>query len=162
MGERLERDSVAEILLVEDNEGDVRLTREALRQCRFTCRLHVVRDGVEAVAFLRGEHPYADAPRPHFLLLDLNLPRKSGHEVLREIKEDDQLRTIPVMVLSTSQDPTDLRAAYNNYANCYLIKPADLDEFFRMVSTLESFWLGTAALPSSSAGSSPTINADGS
>jgi chemotaxis family two-component system response regulator Rcp1 len=136
-----------EILLVEDNPADVRLTREALAECRIPCHLNVAYDGVEALDFLHRKGENADSPRPHLILLDLNLPRKDGREVLREVKSDQDLRRIPVIVLSTSRALRDLQTSYDLHANCYIAKPNDLDEFFRVVCSLEDFWLGVAQLP---------------
>ena len=137
-----------EILLVEDNPGDVRLTREGLRQTTVKHRLHVVADGEEAMAFLRQEASHADAVRPDLILLDLNLPRKDGREVLSEVKSDPTLRQIPVVVLSTSADEGDIAHAYDHHANCYVTKPLDLNGFIEAVRTVEDFWLKLVQLPS--------------
>ncbi|HWP29423.1 MAG TPA: response regulator [Chloroflexota bacterium] len=136
-----------EILLVEDNPGDVRLTIEALRDGKIRNNLHVARDGVEAMAFLRREGPYANAPRPDLILLDLNLPRKDGREVLAEIKADARLRTIPVIVLTTSAAEQDVVQSYNLHANCYITKPVDLDQFITVIRSIEAFWLMIVTLP---------------
>lgn len=136
-----------EILLVEDNPGDVRLTTEALKDSKMHNNLSVVEDGVEALAFLRREGKYADAPRPDIILLDLNLPRKSGREVLEEIKQDDELKRIPVVVLTTSQDEHDILATYNLHANCYITKPVDLSRFITIVKNIENFWFSIVKLP---------------
>ena len=136
-----------EILLVEDSPGDVQLTVEALRDARVHNTLHVVTDGEEALAFLRRQGPWAEAPRPDLVLLDLNLPRKSGREVLAEVKADPDLRRIPVVILSTSENPDDIRAAYDLAANCYVTKPQDLDEFIGAVRAIDTFWLSLAKLP---------------
>jgi CheY-like chemotaxis protein len=136
-----------EILMVEDNPGDVRLTREALKESRVLSNLSVVDDGVEALAFLRREGKYAAAPRPDLIFLDLNLPRKGGLEVLAEIKKDDRLRRIPVVILTTSTAPDDIGRAYDLYANCYVTKPADLDEFLQVVKSVQSFCLTVVKLP---------------
>jgi len=138
---------VVEILLVEDNPADVRLTEEALRESGRPLHLSVAPDGVEALAFLRREGRYAAAPRPDLVLLDLNLPRKGGREVLAEVKADPALRAIPVVVLTTSQAPGDVHAAYDLRANCYLTKAGDVDQFFDAMAQLDRFWLGTAQLP---------------
>ena len=135
-----------EILLVEDNPGDVRLTVEALREGKVLNHLHVSRDGVEALAFLRREDPYVDAPRPDLILLDLNLPRKDGREVLAEIKADRHLRHIPVVVLTTSQAEQDIAHSYELNANCYVAKPVDLDQFIHVVRSIEDFWLTVVTL----------------
>ena len=138
-----------EILLVEDNPGDVRLTIEALKEAKVINHLTVVKDGVEALAFLRRQGSYTTAPRPHLILLDLNLPRKDGREVLADIKTDDNLKRIPVVVLTTSQDEQDVLKSYNLHANCYITKPVGLDQFVRVVRSIEDFWLGIVVLPAS-------------
>ncbi len=136
-----------EILLVEDNPGDVRLTREALKEAKVINRLTVVKDGVEALAFLRRQDPYTQAPRPHLILLDLNLPKKDGREVLAEIKVDEDLKRIPVVILTTSQDERDVFKSYHFHANCYITKPVDLEQFMQVVKSIEEFWLGIVVLP---------------
>ncbi|HEX6068321.1 MAG TPA: response regulator [Longimicrobiaceae bacterium] len=136
-----------EILLVEDNPGDVRLTREALREGKVRNNLYVASDGVEALAFLRREGQYADAVRPDLVLLDLNLPRKDGREVLEEIKADPALRYIPVVVLTSSQAEQDILRAYDLHANCYVSKPVDLDQFIHVVRSIEDFWFTIVKLP---------------
>jgi CheY-like chemotaxis protein len=136
-----------EILLVEDNPGDVRLTREALKEAKVINHLTVLKDGVEALAFLRRQGSYADAARPHLILLDLNLPKKDGREVLAEIKADDKLKRIPVVVLTTSQDEQDVLKSYHLHANCYVTKPVDLEQFMTVVKSIEDFWLGIVVLP---------------
>ena len=138
---------VIDILLVEDNPGDVRLTQEALKEAKVRNNLHVVEDGVEAMAFLKREGEYASAPLPDLILLDLNLPRKDGREVLEEIKQDDQLKRVPVVVLTTSQAEEDILRSYNLHANCYVNKPVDLDEFIKIVKSIEDFWLTIVKLP---------------
>lgn len=137
----------AEILLVEDNPADVRLTREALREGKLRNNLHVAPDGVEALAMLRGTGRYTDAVRPDLILLDLNLPRKDGREVLQEIKADPALRHIPVVVLTSSQAEQDILRAYDLHANCYVTKPVDLDQFMHVVRTIEDFWFTIVKLP---------------
>ncbi len=137
-----------EILLVEDNPGDVRLTREALKEGKVHNNLSVVGDGVEALAFLRREGRWRDAPRPDVILLDLNLPRKDGREVLAEIKADAVLRAIPVMVLTTSTAEQDILRTYDLHANCYITKPVDLDQFITVVKSIEDFWFTIVTLPS--------------
>ena len=139
--------SAVEILLVEDNPGDVRLTREALKESKIRNNLSIVRDGVEAMAFLRREGDYARAPRPDIILLDLNLPRKDGREVLHEIKEDDNLKRIPVVILTTSDDEHDILESYNLHANCYITKPVDLNRFVTIIKNIEDFWLTIVRLP---------------
>lgn len=136
-----------EILLVEDNPGDVRLTREALDEGASHSSLSVANDGVEALAFLRREGRYSDAPRPDLILLDLNLPRMGGREVLAAIKADDRLRRIPVVILTTSTDDRDVACAYDLHANCYIAKPVDFEQFISVVRALEQFWLTIATLP---------------
>jgi chemotaxis family two-component system response regulator Rcp1 len=136
-----------EILLVEDNPGDVRLTRESLADAKVHNNMSVVIDGVEAIAFLKGEGAYQDAPRPDLILLDLNLPRKSGREVLAEIKADPSLRRIPVVVLTTSQAEQDIVQSYDLHANAYINKPVDLEEFAKIVQSIESFWFQIVCLP---------------
>lgn len=138
-----------EILLVEDNPGDVRLTREVFKEGKVRNNLSVASDGVEALAFLRREGEYADAPRPDVILLDLNLPRKDGREVLAEIKEDPDLRRLPVVVLTTSQAEQDILKSYNLHANCYITKPVDLERFITVVKSIETFWLSVVKLPQS-------------
>ena len=136
-----------EILLVEDNPGDVRLTQEALGEAKVRNNLAVARDGVEALSYLRREPPFEDATRPDMVLLDLNLPRKDGREVLAEIKADPELRRLPVVVLTTSSAEKDVLESYNLYANCYITKPVDLDQFVGIVSSIEDFWLTIVKLP---------------
>jgi len=136
-----------EILLVEDNPGDVRLTIEALKEAKVRNHLSVAKDGVEALAFLRREGSYADAVRPDLILLDLNLPRKDGREVLSEIKADASLRAIPVVILTTSQAEQDIVRSYELHANCYITKPVDLDQFITVVRSIEDFWLTIVTLP---------------
>jgi CheY-like chemotaxis protein len=136
-----------EILLVEDNPGDVRLTIEALKEAKVRNRLSVAKDGVEALAFLRREGSYAEAARPDLILLDLNLPRKDGREVLAEIKVDTSLRSIPVVILTTSRADQDILKSYELHANCYITKPVDLDQFITVVKSIESFWLTIVTLP---------------
>lgn len=136
-----------EILLIEDNPGDVRLTMEALKETKVINKLTVMKNGIDAMAFLRREDPYANAARPHLILLDLNLPMKDGREVLAEIKADEGLRRIPVVILTTSQDEQDVVKSYNLHANCYITKPVDLDQFITVVKSIEDFWLGIVVLP---------------
>ena len=136
-----------EILLVEDNPGDVRLTIESLRETKVRNNLRVARDGVEALAMLRREGPHAEFVRPDLILLDLNLPRKDGREVLADIKADPQLRTIPVVVLTTSRAEQDVLRSYELQANCYITKPVDLEQFITVVRSIEDFWLTIVTLP---------------
>lgn len=136
------------ILLVEDNPADVRLTQEAFKHNNIVNTLHVVTDGEEALHFLRKEESYKHAPTPDLILLDLNLPLKPGKEVLMEIKQDDVLRIIPVVVLTTSESGNDILDAYNNHVNCYLSKPVDFYKFVELVKQIEGFWLTVVKLPS--------------
>jgi two-component system, chemotaxis family, response regulator Rcp1 len=136
-----------ELLLVEDSEPDVRLTMEALKEAKVKNRLWVVEDGVEAMAFLRQQDGHADAPRPDLILLDLNLPRMDGREVLRQIKSDDLLRRIPVVILTTSRSEEDVLRAYDLHANCYITKPVDFTRFMEVVRSIEDFWLTVVKLP---------------
>jgi chemotaxis family two-component system response regulator Rcp1 len=136
-----------EVLLVEDSPGDVRLTQEAFRDVNKSIQLHVATDGVEAMAFLRREGACIDAPRPTLILLDLNLPRMDGREVLAHIKADDSLRTIPTVILTTSDAEADIVKSYQLQANCYLTKPAQFDEFANLVRSINDFWLTKAKLP---------------
>jgi chemotaxis family two-component system response regulator Rcp1 len=135
------------ILLVEDNQGDVRLTREALNEGKVLNILHVARDGIEALAFLRQEGTFANAVRPDIILLDLNLPGKDGREVLAEIKADPHLRRIPVVILTTSKADEDVIRTYDLHANCYITKPVDLDQFITVVQSIEEFWFTIVKLP---------------
>jgi two-component system, chemotaxis family, response regulator Rcp1 len=136
-----------EVLLVEDSPGDVRLTQEAFREANRAIRLHVACDGVEAMAFLRRQGPHAGAPRPHLILLDLNLPKMDGREVLAHIKEDEDLKTIPTVILTTSEAEADILTSYKLQANCYLSKPVQLDEFEAIVRSINDFWLTKVQLP---------------
>ena len=138
-----------EILLVEDNPGDVRLVEEALKDGRGNTRLNIVEDGIEAIAYLRKEDGYGEVTRPDLILLDLNLPRKDGREVLAEIKEDPSLRRIPVVVLTTSESETDIRNAYELYANCYITKPSGLEQFVEVMKSVQYLWSRVATLPAS-------------
>ena len=137
-----------EILLVEDNPGDVRLTMEALKDDKIRNHITVMPDGVEALAYLRREAKYQDAVRPDLILLDLNLPKKNGREVLQEIKNDPNLRRIPVCVLTGSKAEEDIVKSYDLYANCYVTKPFDLDQFIQVVKTIQEFWFTVVKLPS--------------
>ena len=136
-----------EILLIEDNPADIRLTQEAFREARLQNTVHVVQDGVNAMAFIRQTAPFQQAPRPDLILLDLNLPKKDGREVLKEIKSDTHTRTIPVVVLTTSDDEADVLRSYDLHANAYLVKPIDILQFIKMIQTLEDFWLSVVKLP---------------
>jgi CheY-like chemotaxis protein len=137
----------AEVLLVEDSPGDVRLTREALKEGKVRNNLSVVNDGVEALEFLRRQGKYAEAPRPDIVLLDLNMPRKDGREVLAEMKSDESLKRIPVVILTTSEAEQDILKTYDLHANCYLTKPVDLEQFISIVKSVEDFWLTIVQLP---------------
>ena len=136
-----------EILLVEDNPGDARLTAEALTDAKVLNTLTVVQDGVEALTYLRRQGRYSDAPRPDVVLLDLNLPKKDGREVLAEIKEDPDLKRIPVVVLTTSKAEEDIARTYDLHGNCYISKPVDLDQFMTVVKSIENFWFTVVRLP---------------
>ncbi|HVK95468.1 MAG TPA: response regulator [Noviherbaspirillum sp.] len=136
-----------DILLVEDNPGDVRLTMEALKDAKMINRLHVVENGVDALDFLYQRGAYQQAPRPDLILLDLNLPKKNGREVLAEIKGDESLKTIPVVILTTSKAEEDILKAYDLHANCYISKPVDFLQFTNVVRTIETFWLTIVMLP---------------
>ncbi len=140
-----------EVLLVEDNPGDVRLTEEALKEGKVLNNLSVVRDGVEAMAFLNREGRYANAPRPDIVLLDLNLPRKDGREVLLEIKAHETFRRIPVVILTTSRAEDDVVHTYDLHANCYIAKPVDLEQFIRVVQSIKEFWFSVVKLPGNEA-----------
>jgi CheY-like chemotaxis protein len=144
---RLEGLRAIEILMVEDNPGDVRLTREALKGGKVLNQLHVVEDGVAALDFLYRRPPHQNAPRPDLILLDLNLPKMDGRDVLSQIKSDDALKVIPVVVLTTSQAEEDVLRAYRLSANCYVTKPVDLHQFNRIVGAIEEFWLTVVSLP---------------
>ena len=136
-----------EILLVEDNPADVRLVREALKESKILNNLSVVEDGVEAMDFLRKKGKYASSIRPDLILLDLNLPRKNGREVLAEVKSDDNLKRIPVVIMTVSDDEKDILLTYNSHANCYIKKPLDFDQFNQMVHSIENFWFTIVCLP---------------
>ena len=136
-----------EILLAEDNPGDVKLTKKALSEGRVLNNLHVVTDGIEAMAFLRQEGEYEEVPKPDLLLLDLNMPRKDGHEVLRAVKSDEDLRRIPAVVLTSSEAEEDIVDSYDLHANAYLTKPVDFDGFVDIVSSIEEFWLSVIKRP---------------
>lgn len=136
-----------EVLLIEDSEADVRLTIEALKEAKVRNRLAVAEDGVDAMARLRNEGPYQNAPRPDLILLDLNLPRKDGRQVLKEIKEDPELRRIPVVILTTSKAEEDVVRAYDLHANCYITKPVDFTQFMNVVRSIKDFWLSIVKLP---------------
>lgn len=136
------------ILLVEDNRGDIRLIQEALKRSRSRYQVMSVRDGMEAMAYLRRQEEYADAIRPDLILLDLNLPKKDGREVLAEIKIDPQLKHIPIIVLTTSRNEEDILKSYDLYVNCYITKSRNLSDLFKIVQGIEEFWLATAELPS--------------
>jgi chemotaxis family two-component system response regulator Rcp1 len=136
-----------QILLVEDNPGDVRLTQEALKEGKILHQMHVAPDGLEAMAYLKREGKYTEAPRPDLIFLDLNLPKKDGREVLNEIKTDPTLRRIPVVILTTSRDEQDVLRSYNLYANAYVTKPVGLEQFLAVVRSVEDFWLTVVRLP---------------
>jgi len=135
------------ILLIEDNEGDILLTKEALENAKILVRLSVVKDGKQATDFLNKEMAYADTGTPDLILLDVNLPKKNGHEVLQFIKMNDSLKHIPVIMLTTSSSEKDINFSYNNYANCYITKPVDVNDFLGVVTTIENFWISIVKLP---------------
>ena len=143
----VDRNGPIEILLVEDNPGDERLTREALTEGKVYSNLHWVKDGVEALEFLRKQGRYAGKPRPDIILLDLNLPKKDGREVLQEIKADERLMRIPVVILTTSKAEEDVLKTYTLHANCYVTKPVDLEQFIKVVQSIDNFWLTVVTLP---------------
>jgi len=139
--------SPVNVLLIEDNPGDVRLTQEALKEGHINIHMEVVMDGMEAIKYLKKWPPYETAVRPDLILLDLNLPKRDGREVLKEIKSDVQLKRIPVVILTTSNAEQDILKSYNLHVNCYINKPVDFDKFFEIVQKIEDFWLNTAVLP---------------
>lgn len=143
----VEKAKPVEILLVEDSPTDALLAKEALEFSKMCNNLHTVTDGIEAMAFLRKEGPYANVPRPDLILLDLNLPRKDGREVLQEVKADEHLRYIPVVILTTSEAEADVLKAYGLYANCYIVKPMDFEKFTDIVKNIETFWFAVVKLP---------------
>jgi two-component system, chemotaxis family, response regulator Rcp1 len=143
----MENFKVIDILLVEDNPGDARLAQEALKDSKVRNKIHVVYDGIEATDFLFKRNNYKNAPSPDLIILDLNLPKKDGREVLAEIKEDDNLKRIPVVVLTTSKAEEDILKSYNLHANCYITKPLDLNKFMEVVKSIEDFWLTIVKLP---------------
>jgi two-component system, chemotaxis family, response regulator Rcp1 len=136
------------ILLVEDNPGDIRLTQEAFKECKTKIDLNYVTDGVEAIRYLKQQPPYENMPTPDLILLDLNLPKRDGREVLEEIKSDNFLKRIPVVILTTSNAEQDIMRSYNLHVNCYINKPVDFDRFFDIIQKIEEFWLNIAVLPS--------------
>ena len=136
------------ILLVEDNEGDIVLTTEALEEGKIANTISVVRDGWEAIQYLDQNEGYGDAERPDLVLLDINMPKVNGHEVLQHIKTNDDLKDIPVVMLTTSSDEVDIKKSYDNYVNCYITKPVDVDSFIEAISTVENFWISIVQLPS--------------
>ncbi|MDY6833939.1 MAG: response regulator [Chloroflexota bacterium] len=141
------QDEPVDILLVEDNIGDVRLTQEAFKEARFNYNLHIARDGIEALSYLRKQGKYKDAIRPDIVLLDLNMPKKDGRQVLIEIKADDTLKRLPVIVLTTSETTEDIIRSYNLHANCYITKPLKINHFIGVIQTIDEFWLKIARLP---------------
>lgn len=139
--------SKIEILLVDDNPGDVRLTKEALKEAKVNNTIHIAWDGVEAMEFLRHEGKYKDVPRPDLILLDLNMPRKNGLEVLSEIKGDKDLKKIPVVILTVSKNEEDIIKSYDSHANCFIAKPVDLNQFLKVIRSIQEFWLTIVKLP---------------
>ncbi|MFO8017763.1 MAG: response regulator [Promethearchaeia archaeon] len=142
-----EKGKPVEILLVEDNPGDVRLTKEALKESKIINNLHVVENGIEAMSFLKQEGDYKDMPEPDLILLDLNLPKKDGREVLADIKEDERLKRIPVVILTTSSADEDILHTYNLHANCFITKPVDMNQFTKVVKNIGDFWFSIVKLP---------------
>lgn len=142
-----QKDDVMQILLVEDNPGDIRLTQEALKEGSIRNELHVVKDGVEAIDYLKRKGKYTNQPTPDIILLDLNLPRKDGREVLAEIKADENLKLIPVIILTTSDADLDIQKSYKLHANCFITKPVDLDQFIFIIRQIETFWFTVVKLP---------------
>lgn len=140
-------ETVVNILLVEDNPADARLIEEVFKDTNVNNRIHVAKDGVEAMDFLNKENEYSDAPKPDIILLDLNLPRKDGREVLREVKSDENLKSIPIVILTTSSAKEDVIKTYRNHANCYITKPVDFDQFLKVINAIEDFWLKVVRLP---------------
>jgi CheY-like chemotaxis protein len=143
----MENFKVIDILLIEDNSGDARLAKEALKESKVKNRLHIVKDGMAATDFLFKRNDYKDAPRPDLIILDLNLPKKHGHEVLAEVKADEDLKRIPVIILTISKTEEDILKTYNLHANCYITKPLDFDKFIEVVKSIEDFWLTVVKLP---------------
>ncbi|HXB43201.1 MAG TPA: response regulator [Puia sp.] len=139
------------ILLVEDNEGDILLTREALEDAKIIVKLSVAKDGKEAIDFVNRQGKYTDADVPDLVLLDINLPKKNGHEVLKYIKENEQLKHMPVIMLTTSSSDKDINSSYNNYANCFITKPVEVNDFLTVVSTIENFWISIVRLSTTKA-----------
>jgi two-component system, chemotaxis family, response regulator Rcp1 len=140
-------DKIADILIVEDNPGDARLIKEVLNSNKIFTSLHIVKDGVEAMEFLRNEGKFRSVPKPDLIILDLNLPRKDGREVLSEIKSDMELKHIPIVIMTISQAEEDILKSYNLHANCYITKPIDLNQFIKVVKSIEDFWFTIVKLP---------------
>lgn len=138
---------LVEILLIEDNPGDVRLTKEAFKEGKLINNLHVVEDGIEALAYLRKQGKFKNEPQPDLILLDLNLPKKDGRELLAEIKEDQHFKHIPVVILTTSRAEADIIESYESHANCYITKPVDMNQFIKIVKSIEFFWFSIVKLP---------------
>jgi chemotaxis family two-component system response regulator Rcp1 len=147
MAANYENGTPIQVLLVEDNPGDVRLTQEAFKDAKVHLEMHVVNDGVEAIDFLNRRGEYADSPRPDLILLDLNLPRKDGRDVLAEVKADSSFKSIPVVILTTSASDVDIESSYLLHANCYIAKPVDLDGFLTVVRSIDNFWFSVVKLP---------------
>jgi two-component system response regulator len=143
----MKTNSIIDILLIEDNIGDARLAQEALKEGKIQNQLHLVRDGIEAMDFLYKRNRYLEAPRPDLIILDLNLPKKDGREVLAELKTDENLKRIPVVILTMSKSDEDILKCYNLHANCFITKPLDLNTFFEVVQSIEDFWLAIVKLP---------------
>jgi len=143
----LDETGLIQILLIEDSLADIELTLEALEEAKFVNEVHTIRDGASAIEYLHGEGPFADAIRPDLIILDLNLPKRSGHEVLADLKEDPELKRIPVAILTTSGAESDVLRSYDLGANCYLTKPVDVAQFLHIVQSIEDFWFGVVRLP---------------
>lgn len=147
---RLKGEQFLNILIVEDNSGDIVLTREAFEEVGLSDKVHISKDGEEAMRFLRKESPFENAPTPDIILLDLNIPKKDGREILLEIKNDDDLKIIPVIILTTSKSDKDILSCYRSHANCYIEKPVDFDQFVEIISSIKDFWLNMVHLPTQS------------
>ncbi len=140
-------ENVTNILLVEDNPADARLIEEVFKDTNIKNKIHVVKDGVDAMKFLNNENEFFDVPLPDIILLDLNLPRKDGREVLKEVKNNENLKSIPIVILTTSSAKEDVIKTYSNHANCYITKPVDFDQFLKVINAIEDFWLKVVELP---------------
>lgn len=144
---RIKGEHFLNILIVEDNSGDIVLTREAFDEVGLSDKVHITKDGDEAMRFLRNESPFENVPQPDLILLDLNIPKKDGREILQDIKNDDKLRLIPVIILTTSKSERDILSCYRSHANCYIEKPVDFNQFVEIIGNIKDFWLNTVRLP---------------